>query len=369
MAGALSQYRIVEFGNRPAVAVLGMLLADQGADVVKVERPEGDPLRGSPVFSVWNRGKRSVVADPRSEEDRCRLFGLVRESDVVIEGFDTGTNPYGIDYETLRAEKLDIIHLRIPGLTENGNATASEIIISAATGVYADRSSDRTEGASFIALPYASIFGAMVAAPAITAALFHRARSGEGQSVVVPLYDSMFTAMGSAIVHRPDVPSGTGMLSPAIARFYRCADGRWVNLNAGYERSLRPMLTAMGHPDWYDALTDKRLHANMEEREEWAARFAEVWLERTAVEWEDLMENVGAPLTMCRTLQEWMETKHAWQSGAVVELDDPVYGPMRQVGIQVRLEDTPGSIRAAAPALGQHNTILSWQMNLRCSGE
>lgn len=353
MAGALSRYRIIELGDQPAVAVLGMLLADQGAGVVKVEQPGGDPLRGIPVFSVWNRGKRSVVADPQSDKDRRNLLGLVRESDVVIEGFDAGTNPYGIDYDTARNENPNIIHLRIPGLSQDGNTTASELIVSAATGVYVDRSAGGAEGASFIALPYASIFGAMVAAPAITAALFRRERSGEGQSVVVPLYDSMFTAMGSAIVRRPDVPAGPGALSPAIGRFYRCADDRWVNLNATYERSLRPMLTAMGHPGWYDALTDERLRANIEEREEWAARFAEVWLQKSAAEWEDMMEDVGVPLTMCRTLQEWMETEHAWQSGAVVELDDPVYGPMRQVGIQVRLKDTPGSIRGPAPTLGQ----------------
>lgn len=353
MAGVLSRYRIVELGDQPAVAVLGMLLADQGADVVKVERPEGDPLRGAPVFSVWNRGKKSVVADPSDDKDRRRLLGLLRESDVIIEGFDSGTNPYGIDYGTARNEKPDIIHLFIPGFSEGDNVTASELIISATTGVYADRSADGSEGASFIALPYASIFGAMVAAPAITAALFHRERNGEGQSVMVPLYDSMFTAMGSAIVRRPDVPAGPGALSPAIGRFYRCADDRWVNLNASYERSLRPMLTAMGHPDWYDALTDERLRANIEEREEWAARFAEVWLQKSATEWEYMMEGMGVPLTMCRTLREWMETDHAWQSGAVVELDDPIYGPMRQVGIQVRLEDTPGTIRNAAPPLGQ----------------
>ena len=359
MAGALSQYQVVEFGDQWAVAVLGMLLADQGADVIKVEPPEGDPLRGTPVFSVWNRGKKSVVAEPGNAKDTRRLLGLARESDVVIEGFRLVINPYGIDYETARAEKPDIVHLSIPGLAQGEKVSASEIIVSAATGVYVDRSADGTEGASFIALPYASIFGAMVAAPAITAALFHRARSGEGQSVVVPLYDAMFTAMGSAIVRRPDVPAGPGMLSPAIARFYRCADGRWVNLNASYERSLRPMLNAMGHPDWYDPLTDELLHSNMEEREEWASRFAGVWLERAAVDWEDLMADEGVPLTMCRTLQEWMETEHAWQSGAVVELDDPVYGPMRQVGIQVWLEDTPGVIRGAAPARGQHSGILS----------
>ena len=180
-------------------------------------------------------------------------------------------------------------------------------------------------------------------------------RTGEVQNVVVPIYDAMFTAMGSTIVSRPDIPAGPAPLSPAIGRFYRCADGRWINLNASYERSLRPLLDAMGHPEWYDALTDDRLRQNVEEREEWAARFREPWLERAALEWESLMAEAGVPLTMCRTLQEWMETEHARESGAVVEIDDPTYGPMRQVGIQVRLSDTPGGPPSPAPALGQHN--------------
>ena len=363
MAGALSRYRILELGDQPALAAR-YAARRPGRGRYQGRVAGGDPLRGTPVFSVWNRGKKSVSADPSDDTDRRDLLGLARESDVVIEGFDSGTNPYGLDYDTARAQKPDIIHLHIPGFSEGGNATASELIISAATGVYVDRSADGSEGASFIALPYASIFGAMVAAPAITAALFHRERTGEGQSVVVPLYDSMFTAMGSAIVRRPDVPAGPGALSPAIGRFYRCADGRWVNINATYERSLRPMLTAMGHPDWYDALTDERLRVNAEEREEWAARFAEVWLRKSAVEWEDMMEEAGAPVTMCRTLREWMETDHARTSPARSRsvdprLDDPVYGPMRQVGIQVRLEDTPGAISGPAPTLGQHNEILS----------
>ena len=102
----------------------------------------------------------------------------------------------------------------------------------------------------------------------------------------MPLFDSMFTAMGSAVVSRPDVEAGPGAISPAIARFYRCRDGRWINLNAGYERSLRPILEVLGHPEWFGPLTHERLRQNLEEREEWAARFAEPWLERPALEWE-----------------------------------------------------------------------------------
>ena len=99
MAGALSAYRVLEFGDHPAVAVLGMLLADQGADVVKVESPEGDPLRGSPVFSVWNRGKKSVVV---AHDDWDLLGRLEAGADAVIEGSHSGQQPYGIDGDSAR---------------------------------------------------------------------------------------------------------------------------------------------------------------------------------------------------------------------------------------------------------------------------
>lgn len=354
MAGALSGYRVLEFGDHPAVAVLGMLLADQGADVVKVEPPEGDPLRGTPVFAVWNRGKRSVVA---AYDDRDSVRSLVTGADAIIEAFHSAQSPYGVNGESARALRPDIVHLSLPGFGHDhpqANTPGTELLISAASGVYTDRSKDGSEGASFLALPYASIFGAMVAAPALAAALYHRKRTGTGQDVSVPLYDAMFTAMGSAIVRRPDIEAGPRAISPAIARFYRCGDGRWINLNAGYERSLRPILDVLGHPDWFGPLTDERLHQNLEEMEEWASRFAEPWLERTALEWETLMADAGVPLTMCRTLREWMETDHAVASGAVMDVEDHEFGPMRQVGIQVRMSDTPGDVSASAPRLGQH---------------
>ena len=360
MPGALSGYRILEFGDHPTVAVLGMLLADQGADVVKVESPEGDPLRGTPVFSVWNRGKKSVSVGCGETE---LIRGLVRGSDAIIEAFHSGRNSYGIDGEFAHDIRPDIVYLTLPGFGEEhpqADTPGTEILISAATGVYVDRSPDGTEGSSFIALPYASIFGAMVAAPALAAALYHRERTGEGQGVTVPLYDAMFTAMGSSVVRRPDVAAEPAAISPAIARFYRCQDGRWINLNATYERSLRPILDVLGHPEWFGPLTDDRLHQNLEEREEWAVRFAEPWLQRSALEWESLMAEAGVPLTMCRTLQEWMDTEHARVSGAVMDIEDHEFGPMRQVGIQVRMSHSPGEVRAPAPLLGQDNeTILA----------
>lgn len=358
MAGALGQYRILEFGGHVAGAVLGMLLADQGAEVVKVEPPGGDPLRGHPVFTVWNRGKKSVALDLQRERDAGVLNGLIRSSDVIIESYLIPDDRVWPDYYAARNLNCSIVYASLPGFGADHpevSLAAWDTVIGASTGIHTDRSPDGSAGPSFISLPYASIFGAMVAAPAITAALFHRARTSEGQQIIVPLHDAMFTAMGASLVSRPDVPPGPGALSPVIGRFYQCRDDRWVNINAGYERSIRPMLDALGHPEWYEPLTALRLRDDADEHQVWEENFAAVWHERTAPEWERIMARAGVPCTMCRTIEEWMETDHAQESGAVVRLNDPTYGPMRQVGIQVRLGETPGEIRGPAPGLGQHN--------------
>ena len=142
----------------------------------------------------------SVVA----ADDECDIIrGLVAGADAIIEGTHSGRNPYGIDNDAAREVRPDIIHITLPGFGDGhqqAGTPGTELLISAATGVYTDRSKDASEGVSFIALPYVSIFGAMVAAPALAAALYHRERTGEGQAVTVPLYDAMFTAMGSAVV-------------------------------------------------------------------------------------------------------------------------------------------------------------------------
>ncbi|MDP6800091.1 MAG: CoA transferase [SAR202 cluster bacterium] len=368
MPGALEGCRVLEQGASVAVSVLGMLLADQGAEVVKVEPPTGDPLRGHPAFSVWNRGKMSVVLNSHASGDDGFFTELVRTSDVLIADGASGAGAPGIGYEDIVATNAGIVYVFIPAFIDGSDHEAPaawETVVGASTGVYADRSSDEADGPSFIALPYVSIFAAFVAAPAVTAALFHRARTGEGQKVTVPLYDSMFTAMGASLVDRPDLPSGPAVLSPVVERFYLCKDGRWVNINAGFERALRPLLDAIGHPDWYGPLTNPMLRDDAEQRREWSGRFASVWKERTAVEWEDVMERAGVPCTMCRTIEEWMDTAHARESEAVIGLDDPLHGPMRQVGVQVRLSETPGRVRGPAPSLGEHTEVVIASLSSR----
>ena len=358
MSGVLEGYRILEFGEYIASQVLGMLLADQGAEVVKIEPPGGARMRGSAPFVVWNRGKKSVTVDPHSGDAPRIVNGLVSSGDVLI--CESETLPGGAAVADAQSSCPRLITVRLPSFgAEHPGAgmPPHETLLAAATGIYADHGSGAP---SFIAVPHASIFGALSAAPAVIAALLHREATGEGQRIELPLYDAMFGAMGAQAVILPE-GADDARPHPVVARFYECSDGRWVNINAGYPRALIPMVTAFGHPEWADPLLDiDSLLSHPEDRQLWINTLEDMWRGRPALEWEQIMDEAGVPCTMCRTVDEWLESGQSGAMGAVVEVDDPAFGRMRQVGIQVHLSENEGDIRRHAPALGEHTAeILS----------
>ena len=352
MAGVLEGYRVLEFGEYIAPQVLGMLLADQGAEVVKIEPPGGSRLRGEAPFAVWNRSKKSVVLDPAGGSESETVAKLAASADVLI--CESDVLPAVGDIDAVQEANSRLITVCLPAFGKehpNASLPPHETIVAAATGVYADRG---TGAPSFISVPHASIFGALTAAPAVVAALFHREATGEGQRIDLPLYDAMFGAMGSQVVVLPEGADDASP-HPVVARFYECSDGRWINLNAGYPRALIPMVNAFGHPEWADPLLDTdSLRAHPEDRQIWIHTLETVWRSRTALEWEDIMDEAGVPCTMCRTVEEWIDCEQASDMGAVVEVEDPEFGVMRQVGVQVHLSENEGGIRRHAPALGEH---------------
>lgn len=364
MSGALNGFRVIEFGHHVAGHVLGMLLSDQGAEVIKFEPPEGDRLRGSPAFSVWNRGKKSVAVNLKEQAEVESIRELLKTADVLIEDLVPGTlDELGLSSDQCLKINPRLVYVSLPAFSKdhpNWRMAALESVIAASTGVYADRTGNGQP--SFISVPHASIFGALTTAPAIAAALFHREMTGEGQTVTVPLFDAMFQAMGSNLVKLPDsLKKLDPAPHPVIARFYECKDGRWLNLNAGYSRALTPMVEAFGHPEWADQLLDiESLAKHPEDRKLWVEEIDQIWKQRSALEWESIMEEAGVPCTMCRTIDEWIDSEQAHGSGSVIEIDDPVFGKMRQVGIQVKMTESNGSIESPAPALGEHtDEILS----------
>ena len=357
--GALRGVRVLDFGHYIPGPLLGMLMADQGADVIKVERPGGDPARRERAFAIWNRGKRSIVLDLKSQEGREKAQKLASTVDVLIENFRPGVaDGLGIGYEILSKLNPRLIYCSLPGFGEESphrHRRGWEPIVGAATGVH-----QTMEGMSeplFMPLPAASTFAAIVAAVSATMALVARDRTGVGQRVEVPLHSAMFTAMGSRLVRLHDmVPDDIFMLPRlTMARVYQCSDGRWVQNHGMFERFMRRFLEVAGHPEWIeDAVGNMGKPVDRDTVDMWLQRFTKIFRQRTAQEWEDAISAAGGACTLCKTIDEWLNHPHAVASGMVSEVQDGELGRMKQPGVQVRLRDTPGAIQGRAPFLGEH---------------
>lgn len=358
--GALSGIRVLDCGHYIPGPLLGMLLADQGAQVIKVERPGGDPARSEPAFATWNRGKRSIVLDLKTAAGQDTARQLARDADVVIENFRPGTaERLGIGYQELATINPHLIYCSLPGFGLEHpwrQRQGWDAIVGAATGLY-----PKVEAAAeplFTPLPIASTFAAIVGAVAVGMALCARDGGKGGQRIEVPLYDAMFTAMGRHLVqfHDVDLPDTRSQPRLPMQRQYQCADGRWVQNHGNYERFVHQFLAAAGNPEWGPAaVADFGKPLDVETADLWAQRFEETFKQRTALEWEEAISAAGGACTVCKTVGEWLNHPHPLAAKMVVEVEDAQLGRMKQPGVQVRLRGTPGAIQGRAPVLGEHS--------------
>lgn len=362
--GALRDIHVVEFGQYVPGPMLGMLLADQGAHVIKVERPGGDPARSEPAFATWNRGKRSVILDLKTDAGRKNAQRLAANADVVVENFRPGVaERLGIGYDELSAANPGLIYCSLPGYGAEHparNAAGWDPVIGAQTGLYPE--TDASDGEPlFTPLPIASTFAALLGSVSVAMAVNARDRTGRGQRIEAPLHSAMFTAMGSRIikfnnyeyVDRFDFPR-TVMSHP-----YQCADGRWVYHHGMFERFARQTLTAAGREEWIDeAVSLFGRPVDADTLGIWQERFAAMFKERTAWQWEADINAQGGACTVCKTVDEWLVHEHAVAGKMVVEVDDAEHGRMKQPGVQVRLRGTPGAIQSRAPKLGEHTDVV-----------
>ncbi len=331
MTGALDGIRVIDFGQYIAGPLTGMFLADQGAEVLKVEPPDGPRWR-TPANATWNRGKRSIVLDLKDAAGQTRARELVREADVLIENFRPGVmERLGLGPSAMMALNPELVYCTLPGFASDdprSRLPAWEGIVGAATGCYRSRLG---EGAPvFTAVPLPSTFAAFQAATSIVMALIARQRDGVGQSIEVPLFDGMFTAIGvgGLRLHDRPTPPSPGAASPWTRQFL-CRDGRWIQFHA-VNQNFDAFLREVGASEW----------ANSPDAPQ---RMVELFSTRTAQEWEDFVEGVGTECVVCRTSAEWMESQEARESGAVVTVEDPRLGQTLQPGLAARLSRTPGT--------------------------
>lgn len=354
MAGALEGIRVIDFGQYVAGPMAAMLLADQGADVIRIE-PPGGPRFDTPANATYNRGKRSIVLDLKSAADAETARKLVAGADVVIENFRPGVmERLGLGAEAMTAANPRLIYCSLPGFAADdprAGVRAWEGVVGAATTTYP--ANPRTGKPIYTPLPFSSSYAAFLAVVSVAMALNARERDGLGQIVEVPLFDATYAAIGyrGQRIHNSDTSGDAVRLARmlGVTRQFECKDGRWFMYHAGNKNA--PDFAAAAGGEWLRADSG----ASPDEiREKTEALFKT----RTAQEWEAFCEQIGTEGSVCRTSAEWLENEHALGSKMVVDSEDPELGSVRGPGINVRMSLTPGSIRGPRPAPNQHRAEI-----------
>src|SRR5213593_11260 len=378
-AGPLAGIRLLDLGTRVAAPFAATLLADLGAEVIKVELPgQGDFLRSigpfvdgySLFWAVENRGKKSITCDLRKAAGQALLKRLVPLVDVVVENFQPGTlEGWGLGYEALATLNPGIILTRVsvygqtgpyrdrPGLDRNGIALGGLLYI---TG-YPDRPPVRP---GVIVSDYLTgVFNAF----GILAALYERDRRaretgapGRGQTVELSLYESILRIMEHPLAAYDRLGivrerEGNRLRNSAPLDNWETRDGKYVCIIAAGDGLFPRLCRAMGRED---LLADPRfttMARRAEHADEINAIVAAWCKERTAREIQDVLERHEVPFGVACSVADIFADPHVQARGDIVEVEDPVIGPVRMQGVYPRFSRTPGAIRTGAPRLGAHN--------------
>jgi crotonobetainyl-CoA:carnitine CoA-transferase CaiB-like acyl-CoA transferase len=337
----LDGLRVIDFGQYLAGPLVALMLAEHGADVIRVD-PPGGPRWNHPVNAVLQRSKRSVVLDLHDPPDVTVARKLIDSADVVIEGFRPGVMArLGLSPEEATARNVGLIWCSLPGFGRSDPRSGLrgwEGIVSAAAGLYPPGLFEIAGEPRFSAVPMASTFAAAIAAHSIAAALLTRARSGQGDLIEVALFDAAFDAI-AIYGEQPGTLSQAGfaheqdrIANPAFGTEtpYVCRDGRYIGNCGSPPRGLHRFWDAHLPVD-LKSRTDEA--AVSEARDALAALFAR----RDARDWERIMqEDFGAAVASTMTSAQWLEDEHAVSSETVTTVEDPYLGTTRQAGSVLR---------------------------------
>jgi crotonobetainyl-CoA:carnitine CoA-transferase CaiB-like acyl-CoA transferase len=371
MSGALSGIRVIDCARLIAGGVLATVLADHGADVVKVENPRGgDPLRtwlrdrGELWWKVYARGKRSVTLNLTDPRGQALLRRLVRDADVVIENYVPGTfERWGLGWDALSSENPRLIFARVSGWGQDGpyrDRPGFGTMVEAMSG-FAHTTGDAAGPPTLPSFPMADMVAALAGCTAVLAALRHRDHvSGRGQVVDISLYEPLLSVLGpdaAAFALDGAVRERHGNTSDNASPrgTYRTRDGKWVALSASTPASAATLFTALGRAD---VLADPRFATNdarVRHNELVDATLAEAISARTLDEMRALFES--SDLTACPVydIADITKDPHVVARGVLIDVPDPELGAVRMTAPTPRLAATPAGVRWPGPPLGAHN--------------
>jgi len=408
--GVLDGLEVLDLSSGISGPMTGMLLADHGARVTKIEPPGGDPWRHLSGYRVWNRGKRSAVLDLESPTDRDRLKALAAHSDVLIESFAPGTSErLGVDYATMSALNPRLVYCSITAYGPEGPDTARpgiDALVAARTGqqwevrgiiggtigrlsgtagmmpgleappgcwVGPDR-----PGPLFSGVPWVSLATFYIASVGVNAAIRAREITGRGQHVNASMLQGVLATTVAAWqqVERPDAPFfETWVLDPRAPKgFFRAADGRWLHhwvplpdFIIGAAASGMVATDDVPGPKTASLRVSTApedmvvLHTYQDQLSEAVARYP-------SEDWVRVAAEVGVPVQVVRSPEEALLDPHLLADGCVTEVDDPEVGRVRQVGRVVELARHRPGTAAAAPSAGQHTAAVVAEADAALTG-
>ncbi|MEE9280246.1 MAG: CoA transferase [Myxococcota bacterium] len=349
-AGAFGGLRILDFTQGIPGPLACMLLADLGADVIKIESGEGDRLRSHPGYLCWNRNKRRVRLDLGSREGLRAARRLAADADIAV--FDLP--PQGLDAQTLRGEHPRLLHVSLPPYGRTGpgaDLPPDHALLSALSGA-AFRQFSWEDVPVYLVTPQLHYAHGMLAAAAIAASVYERGRTGQGQELSVSGLDAVAAASSSTLLKTPAAPQRVRSRGARGGvpnyRLYRCRCGEWLFLGTLIFAHFVVALEAM---DLLDLLVMEGVDgefANImkpENAERVIARLDERFAEKNREEWLRILHEHGVPHGPVGSRDEWFAGETVAANGMRVSLEHPTFGRVDMPGVPVRLSEAPGRVR------------------------
>lgn len=379
MPGPLAGYRIIDVTQMISGPMATMLLADQGADVIKVEPPGmgdltralGGGARGmAPTFATVNRNKRSVVLNLKDRQGIALLEQLVAGADLFVQNFRPGVaEQMGIGDAALRRVKPNLVYVSISGFGESGPYAHKRVydpVIQALSGLASIQGDAATGRPRMMRLIVPDKVTALTAAQAMTAALLARERTGEGQHVRLAMLDAVISFLWpEAMARHTFIGPDIGVSRPPDTRdlVFETLDG-YITVGAVSDAEWTGLTRAVKHPEWLDDPRFKTPAGRVKYADARLELTAAVLKTRTSAEWLARLDVEQVPCAPILSREEVITDPQVAANQLIVESEHPHAGRMRQPRPAARFERTPAELRTPAPLLGEHTDAVLAELSL-----
>ncbi|MBS38038.1 MAG: CoA transferase [Thiotrichales bacterium] len=380
MSGPLDGIRVIDLTTVLLGPFATQILGDMGADVIKVEAPSGDPMRGlgpkrsdgmGPVFLNSNRNKRSLVLDLKADKGRDAMLKLVETADVFFHNMrPRGVRSLGLAYDDVRQVNPRLIYCGAYGYREDGpygHKPAYDDMIQAASGL-AMLQAEVSDRPAYVANVICDKIVAMTAASAVSMALFHRERNGVGQNLQVPMFETMVNFLlpehWMGMTFEPPLgPPGYERVLSQSRRPYKTKDG-YVAALPYSDRQWEAFFRLV---DREELLQDARF-STLDERvnhiEDLYGELADILATRDTAEWMELLDEAQIPVMAVNSIDDLASDPHLVETGFWNMIEHPTEGALRLPGIPVDFSESPGEVRLPPPRLGEHTAEVLGEAGL-----